>query len=94
MMSVRVRDVSIPVSKVDLRPDPAGITRVSNLDPTTVTWRGAYAVDPLSIMDQDVERRNVSALILSTVLSIECTFYVADHSLRVSRVYCGNRHEP
>jgi hypothetical protein len=37
MMSVRVRDVSIPVSKVDLRPDPAGITRVSNLDPTTVT---------------------------------------------------------
>ena len=35
MMSVRVRDVSIPVSKVDLRPDPAGITRVSNLDPTT-----------------------------------------------------------
>ena len=39
MMSVRVRDVSIPVSKVDLRPDPAGITRVSNLDPTTVTWR-------------------------------------------------------
>ena len=41
MMSVRVRDVSIPVSKVDLRPDPAGITRVSNLDPTTVTWSPA-----------------------------------------------------
>ena len=46
MMSVRVRDVSIPVSKVDLRPDPAGITRVSNLDPTTVTCNGVERPRP------------------------------------------------
>jgi hypothetical protein len=37
MMSVRVRDVSIPVSKVDLRPDPAGITSLSDPELTTVT---------------------------------------------------------
>ena len=51
MMSVRVRDVSIPVSKVDLRPDPAGITRVSNLDPTTVTCPMHSLVMPETLLD-------------------------------------------
>ena len=33
----RVRDVSIPVSKVDLRPDPAGITSLSDPELTTMS---------------------------------------------------------
>jgi hypothetical protein len=43
MMSVRVRDVSIPVSKVDLRPDPAGITSLSDPELTTMTWDTAVS---------------------------------------------------